>query len=75
MKMKPFGITYESNLCNINLRFKPEPFSKVELNKLGKFRYSKTGYIIFEACLETNTEEYHKFLDERAKYNELAATK
>jgi hypothetical protein len=73
--MKPFGITYEGNLCNINLRFKPEPFSKVNLNKIGRFRYSKTGYVIFEACLHTKTDEYQMFLTEREKYNELATSK
>lgn len=75
MNYKPFGITYERNTCNINLRFKPEPFSKVKLNKLGAVRHSKTGYIIFEASLDTGSEEYSMFLDERAKYNELAASK
>jgi len=75
MNYKPFGITYERNTCNINLRFKPEPFSKVNLNKLGAVRYSKTGYVIFEASLDTTSEEYNMFLDERAKYNEIAAAK
>ena len=75
MNIKPFGITYEKNVCNINLRFKPEPFSKVKLNTLGKVRYSKTGYIIFEASLITSSEEYSMFLDERAKYNEIATSK
>lgn len=75
MEYKPFGVTYEGNICNINLRFKPEPFSKVRLNKVGTFRYSKTGYILFQACLDTKTDEYQTFLDERAKYNEIAASK
>jgi hypothetical protein len=75
MQFKPFGITYEGNICNINLRFKPEIFSKVKLNKLGSFRYSNNGYVIFQASLNTKTDEYQMFLDERSKYNEIAATK
>ena len=77
-KFKPFGITYEGRgLCNINLRFKPEPFSKVDLHKICgcKLRYSKSGYILFEACLEVGTDEYRMFVDEREKYNKIAATK
>ena len=75
MNYKPFGITYEGNLCNINLRFKPEPFSKVKLNKLGNFRYTNAGYIIFSAVLHTNTDEYQMFLNEREEYNKIATTK
>lgn len=75
MKIKPFGVTYEGNLCSINLRFKPEIFSQVKLNKIGRFRYTKSGYIIFEACLHTKTDEYNMFLDEREKYNKIAASK
>lgn len=75
MNIKPFGITYEGSTCNVNLRFKPEPFSKVKLDRLGRVRYSKTGYIIFEASINTKSEEYNMFLDERAKYNEIATSK
>lgn len=75
MEIKPFGVTYEGNICNINLRFKPEPFSKVKLNKIGTFRYSKTGYILFQASLHTKSEEYSIFLEERARYNEIATSK
>jgi hypothetical protein len=75
MKFKPFGITYEKNVCNINLRFKPEPFSKVKLDRLGTVRFSKNGYVIFEASLNTMSDEYNQFLDERTKYNEIAAAK
>ena len=74
MKIKPFGITYEGNMCNINLRFKPEPFSKVKLNGLGIVHHSKKGYVIFQTTLKVHSEEYNIFLDEREKYNKIAAT-
>mgnify|MGYP006270249405 CR=1 FL=1 len=58
-KFKPFGIRYDGNSVSINLRIHPEKFKKMNIpNHIGNWRYSKNGYVLFEATLDTKTEEY-----------------
>jgi len=54
----PFGYHYEGENCTIKLRFKAEKFMKSGLDKYRHFDYTRSGYIIFNITLKTNSPEF-----------------
>jgi hypothetical protein len=58
-KQTPFGYNYSGNSVSIKLRIHPIKFQKMEIgDRLGKWRYTKNGYILFETVLHTQSDEY-----------------
>lgn len=58
-KQTPFGYNYSGNSVSIKLRIHPIKFQKMEIgDRLGKWRYTKNGYVLFETTLGTQSDEY-----------------
>jgi hypothetical protein len=65
-KLSPFGISYNSNVCTIKLKFHPRTWDKGPI-VIGKNRLTKTGYVIFECELSTKTDDYHYVINQIKK--------
>lgn len=60
-KQTPFGYRYEGNSVSIKLRLHPNKFESMGIgSRLGKFRYTMNGYVIFETTLDTRSDEYRE---------------
>jgi len=58
-KQTPFGYNYSGNSVTIKLRIHPVKFQKMEIGpKLGAWRWTKSGYVLFETTLGTQSDEY-----------------
>jgi hypothetical protein len=57
-KQTPFGYNYSGNSVSIKLRIHPVKFQKMEIAKLGAWRWTKSGYVLFETTLGTQSDEY-----------------
>jgi len=68
----PFGYRYIGRSVFIKLRLLETKFLKYGIDKHGTYRYTNAGYVIFEAVLDTTSDEF-KLLN--GKLNELRTEK
>lgn len=60
-KLTPFGYTYTGNSVSIKLRIHPNKFKAMDIpDNLGKWRYTRNGYVLFETTLDTKSDEYQQ---------------
>jgi hypothetical protein len=61
-KQTPFGYHYSGNSVSIKLRIHPAKFVLLQISdkRLGKWRFTKNGYVLFETTLSTQSDEYQE---------------
>lgn len=54
----PFGIRFFGTTVMMKLRLSKEKFFKHKLDQHGSYRMTQSGYILFEAVLDTRDQEF-----------------
>lgn len=61
MTQTPFGFHYSGSSVSIKLRLHPVKFKAMNIgDSLGKWRFTKNGYVLFETTLSTQSDEYQQ---------------
>ncbi len=71
-QQSPFGYRYSGSVCTIKLRFTRDKFFKSGIEPYGTHFVTKSGYVVFETELFTDSSTYRELNQLIASINKPA---
>ena len=71
-QQSPFGYRYSGNVCTIKLRFTRDKFFKSGIEQYGTHFVTKSGYVVFETELFTDSSTFRELNQLIASINKPA---
>ncbi len=68
----PFGYRYNGSMCTIKLRFSKDKFAKSGIEPYGTHFVTKSGYVVFETELFTDSNSFRELNQLIANVNKPA---